>query len=116
MDQSHEKRTRTHSLVLGIGIIVLGIVFLLMNMGIVNLGHRWWSLFFLIPISFLLIDVLRRCKTSGQRLPLEARGSLIGLVTLTVVMFIFLFDLNWGTIWPVFIIIAGLSLILSGWK
>lgn len=116
MNQSPKERMQNHSLVLGIGIIVLGMVFLLMNMGVVDLGHRWWALFFLIPISFLLTDVLRRRKASEQTLPGEARGSLIGLVILIVLMFIFLLDLNWGMIWPVFIIIAGLSLILSGWR
>jgi len=104
------------SLIIGLIIILIGLIFLLRNFDILDLGHRWWALFFLIPVSYLFAEVWRSWRTSGGKFPQQARGSLIGLVTLLVLMFIFLLGLNWGLVWPVFIIIGGLSLLLTGWR
>ena len=94
-------------------LIVVGAIFLLRNFEFLNLGRHWWALFFLIPISALVTTLQRQRKAHGGALPPESRGSIIGVVTLTTLMCIFLFGVNWGTIWPIFIIIGGLSLILK---
>ncbi len=89
----------------GVTFIIIGILFLLSNYDIISLGSRWWALFFLIPISFLAQDIWRmRGKPLG--------GSFIGALTLTVIMLIFLLRLHWGVVWPVFIIIGGLAILL----
>ncbi len=98
----------------GIGVIIVGILFLMNNFDIIDLGGRWWALFFIIPIAFLATDVLRYRTETG--LSSRARGPLIGLLWLVSLMIIFLFGINWGVIWPVTIILAGLMVLLSGWK
>src|ERR1700741_307254 len=89
----------------GLIFIVLGVIFLLRNFDIIDIGHRWWTLFFLLPITYLMTDILQRRKSNQGKIPPEARGSMIGLITLVTVMTIFVLELNWGMVWPVFIII-----------
>lgn len=98
---------------LGLTCIVLGVIFFLRNFDVIHLGHRWWTLFFLIPIFYLAGDVLRTRRRSGGGMPREARGPIIGLLILLFVMTVFLFELHWGLIWPVFIIIGGLAVLLA---
>ena len=107
------ERRSEYPLIVGLGFILLGLLFLLRNFDIITFGRHWWALFFLIPITFLLSEVLHQRKRSQGKFPPEARGSLIGLVTLLTLMVIFLFGLNWGVVWPVFIIIGGLSVLLT---
>ncbi len=108
MEQPAEEKRRNTSLLPGFAIILLGLIFLLSNLDIISIGHTWWALFFLIPISFLLTDMLQR--NNGR----YRWGSLIGLITCTTLMVIFLFDMDWGIIWPIFIVIGGLSVLLAG--
>ena len=45
----------------------------------------------------------------------SVRGSVTGGIILTLVASAFLFDLDWGMIWPLFLIIGGLSALMGGW-
>ena len=105
-------RRSDSSLFVGLALLIIGTIFLLRNFDLIDLGQRWWACFFLIPISYLLTDIMRRHRDDEGSFPYNAVGSLLGVATLVAVMFIFLFGLGWGTIWPVFIIIGGLSLLL----
>ena len=117
MDEPTQSKNQDHSIIIGIVIIIIGAIFLLGNFNVIEIGDRWWALFFLIPISFMVSDIWRRRQINQGKIPAAARGSFIGLIILSVVMFAFLLDLDWGVIWPVFIIIGGLSLILNySWK
>ena len=88
----------------GLVFTVIGMLLLLRNLDIIRIGHRWWALFFLIPIGYLLSDLMH-----GR----QNRRSLIGIVTLVAMMVILLLGLSWGVVWPVFIIIGGLSFLLA---
>jgi len=117
MDQPTKHTRQDYSIITGIVIIIIGTIFLLENFNVIEIGERWWALFFLIPISFMVSDIWRRRQNNQGKIPVTARGSFIGLIVLSVVMFTFLLELDWAVIWPVFIIIGGLSLILShSWK
>jgi cell wall-active antibiotic response 4TMS protein YvqF len=87
-----------------LSIIVVGLILLLRNLEVIRLGHRWWALFFLIPIAYLMSDLLQ-----GR----QNRRTLIGLVAIISIMVIFLLGVSWSIVWPVFIIIGGLSFLLS---
>jgi hypothetical protein len=117
MDEPTKTKKQDHSIITGIVIIIIGTIFLLGNFNIIEIGDRWWALFFLIPISFMVSDIWRRRQNNEGKIPASARGSITGLIILIFVMLAFILDLNWGVIWPVFIIIGGMSLILSNsWK
>ncbi len=100
----------------GVIIIVIGIAFLLMNFDVIELGNRWWTLFLLIPIGSMGADLWNRWQRNGKKYSPDMSGSLIGLLSVSTVMIIFVFHLHWGMMWPLFIIIAGISVFLSGKK
>ena len=98
-----EKRDRNSSFI-GLSFTIVGLILLLRNLEVIRLGHRWWALFFLIPIAYLLSDLMQ-----GR----QNRRNLVGLATLVSVMVIFLIGVSWSLIWPIFIINGGLSFLLA---
>lgn len=94
-------------------LILLGTVFLLRNFDLIDLGGRWWALFFLIPLFILGSRLFEVRRSSGGGFPAEARGLLTGFLFIALVMVIFLFDLDWGEVWPLFIILVGVSFLFG---
>ena len=98
----------------GIILIALGAIFLVENYFGTTL-RNWWALFILIPaVSTLSVAYghWRDGDTGAATGPLIAG---VGFVFLTVA---FLLDLPIGQLWPVFLIIAGLGLLVGrrGWS
>ena len=95
----------------GLILIGLGLIFLLNN----TTGYyinNWWALFILIPAigSFSkAADIMR----SEGGFTSQAWGALAGGIIFTLVASAFLFNLDWGLIWPVFLIIGGLGMFLG---
>lgn len=95
----------------GAVLIVIGAVFLLQNVSGFRLNN-WWALFILLP-AFGSFAMVWRIYQSDGRLTAAARGPLIGGLTMVTIALIFLLDLDWGTIWPVFLIIGGVGALLT---
>jgi len=97
----------------GLVLIGLGLVFLAQN----YLGqeiHNWWALFILIPVFFTLERGYASLQAGRSA---EAVGQLMGGLVLVALIVIFLFDLPFGQLWPIFLIIGGLSLLVSrSWR
>lgn len=113
MNQPTQTSRQNYPFLGGIALILIGGIFTLQNFDVIYIGHNWWALFMLIPISYTLASAFKRRRENGGTFPAEARGSLIGAAAITLVMCIFLFELNWGEMWPVFLILGGLSIIFS---
>ena len=93
----------------GLALIGLGVVFLIQN----YLGreiHNWWALFILIPVFFTLERGYASLRAGRSA---EALGQLVGGLVLVALIVIFLFDLPFGQLWPIFLILGGLSLLFS---
>jgi hypothetical protein len=116
MNQTQTDARQNYPMIAAIALIIIGAVFLLRNLDMIQFGRNWWALFMLIPIAYSLSAVWRYRQKSAGKFPPEARGPLIGAVTLTVVMAIFLFGLGWGAMWPVFLIIGGVAMIFGAWS
>jgi hypothetical protein len=116
MNETPNDNRQNYPLIAAIALIIIGAVFLLRNLDIIRLGRNWWALFMLIPIAYSLASAWRRRRESVGKFTPEVRNSLIGAVTLTVVMAIFLFGLSWGAMWPVFLIIGGVAMIFGAWS
>jgi hypothetical protein len=99
-------------LIAGAVLVVVGAVLLAQNFGITTLDN-WWALFILIPAVGALGNAWRSYQAAGGRLTTGARGSLIGGLVLLMVTAIFLFNLNWGLLGPIVIILAGVGLLLN---
>ena len=110
--RSVDKHRDNSSLITGIVLIGVGGLFLLNNFTGFYL-QNWWALFILIPGVKNLADAWSGFQRNG-RFTDASRGSLIGGLILTTVAFTFLLSLNWGFIWPIFLIIIGIGAIMSG--
>lgn len=116
MNPSQNDNRQNYPMIAAIALIIIGAVFLFRNLDMIHFGRNWWALFMLIPIAYSLASAWRyRQKSAGKFTP-AVRSSLIGAVTLTVVMAIFLFGLSWGAMWPVFLIIGGVAIVFDAWS
>jgi hypothetical protein len=93
----------------GIVLIGLGLIFLVQN----YLGQQirnWWALFILIPVFFTLERGYASLQAGRNA---EAFGQLIGGFVLVALIVIFLLGLPFSQLWPIFLIIGGISLLVS---
>jgi hypothetical protein len=93
-------------------LILLGVVFLLQEMGGLTL-RNWWAIFILFPAVGALAGAWRSFQEAGRHLTRQVRSALIGGVVLTLVAAAFLLELNWGLIGPVLIILVGVALLVN---
>jgi len=102
---------RPYGWVGGAILILLGLIFLLQNLGIRFL-YNWWAVFILIPAFWAYVAAWNIYQDHG-RITRGAAGSLAVGFLLTIVALIFLFNLAFGLFWPVVLIAGGLALLLS---
>ncbi|MCB0116605.1 MAG: hypothetical protein R2873_23815 [Caldilineaceae bacterium] len=96
----------------GVVLIALGVIFLMQNFGIYSLDN-WWALFILIPAISAFGAAWNIYRNNGGQVTPALTGSLVTGVILTLLSLSFLFGLNFGLIWPVFLILGGLSILLT---
>jgi hypothetical protein len=83
-------------------------IFLLQTMGITFLTN-WWALFILIPALWAYFAAWNMYRENGRLTRGGAAPLTIGIL-LTILSFIFLFNLAIGVFWPVLLIVGGLVL------
>jgi len=96
----------------GVVLIAVGVVLLLINAGLLPTIGNWWALFILIPALVLLVNAWARYRAEGA-FTRSVAAMFTGALFPVLVASIFLFNLDWGKLWPAFIIVAGLSTLLS---
>jgi hypothetical protein len=101
---------RAGTIVGGVFLIGLGLVFLFRD----QLHVEWglvWPFFLIVPGAFVFV----RSLTIGE--PGQKTGGLIGGAILVFLGVVFLFesyyDLDWQKIWPFFLIIPGVGLLIG---
>ena len=75
----------------------------------VELGN-WWALFILIPASGALAAAWAAWRAGMH--PAAVSGPLVGGLAMLTVAAIFLLELQWSRVWPVFLILAGIGALL----
>jgi hypothetical protein len=90
----------------------LGIIFLLRELTTFSLDN-WWALFILIPAVGSFGAAWRSYQNAGGHLTAGSRGSFITGLILTMVTMIFLFNLNWGLLGPILLILAGIGILIN---
>lgn len=108
-----EEKGARGNLVGGVVLIAVGVIFLFANLTDFHLDN-WWALFIMIPAVVNFSKAWESYRASG-RFTKQARGSLTGGLILTLVASAFLFSLDWGLIWPLFLVIGGVAVLLGGW-
>ena len=97
----------------GATLLLLGVLFVAINLAGKEWLENWWSLFILIP-ALLFLGLGWAGRSKDGRFPFSARFSLgIGLVVLTVAG-MFLLNLNWSVWWPLMIATPGVALFMLG--
>lgn len=94
----------------GIMVMLIGIVLLFHALGWLALPTNWWALAILIPVGASAWGAWQRAETVGY----WDRAAVTTLATAgfpLAVALIFLFDLDWAVVWPVFPIIAGMVML-----
>lgn len=101
----HEKR----SWFLGLVLVAVGLILLLRNTIRGFELDNWWALFILIPAAGSFGTAWNLYRKKGGRMTQAAIGPLMGGLFGLFVAGVFLFNLDWDRIWPVFLILAGLG-------
>ena len=92
----------------GVVLIALGVIFLLQSLDRLTLDN-WWALFILIPAFGSFSTAWGIYQRNGRKLTRSTTGPITGGLVLTCVAAIFLFGLDIGKFWPVFLILAGVG-------
>jgi hypothetical protein len=95
----------------GAVLILLGLIFLLQNLGY-HILENWWALFLLIPAYWSYVAAWNIYQARG-RLTQGSASSLTVAILLTVLTFILLINVGFGVLWPVLLIVGGLLLLAS---
>lgn len=93
-------------------LVIVGIIFLVRNFGGLEL-ENWWALFFFVPVAYLLISAWTSFRAKEGRLTHETTSPIIGSLVLITVALVFLLELDWGSIWPVYMIIGAAAILLN---
>ncbi|HMD42832.1 MAG TPA: DUF5668 domain-containing protein [Candidatus Acidoferrum sp.] len=104
--RSENRRVRrSNGLVPGVILVVIGTIFLLDHMGLVSADSVWrfW------PLAIVAVGILKLSQPGEKALGVGfiVVGALVQLHQLGFLRF------SWGTIWPLILILAGISLIWS---
>jgi len=108
-----ERHPASPSWVGGAILILLGGIFLLQNTGLIESFDNWWALFILIPAAGSFATAWRMYQQAGQRWTPVATGPLVGGVVLSSLAAMFLFGLDIGMWWPLFLIAGGIATLLG---
>jgi hypothetical protein len=112
----HDKPSRQRPAWIAGGVLILiGIVFIIRNVTGVFFNN-WWALFILIPALGSLVTSYQMYERNDRRFTAASRGPLVGGVVLLAVAAVFLFNLDWGVVWPFFIILVGLGVLFSAFE
>ena len=112
-ENTNPNRRNDSGMIGGLILIAVGVIFLVMQFSDFRL-HNWWALFILIPVAMTWYQASSVSKEAGE-LKRETTQSLAGSLFLLFVALIFLFNWNWGQVWPGFIIIDGVNALVRGW-
>ncbi len=92
--------------------IVVGVGLILSNIIGFNFTN-WWVLFTLIPLALFANNIYYDYQANG-RLTQQSTGSIIASLTILAAAAVFLFEVvTWSAIWPIGLIIAGITMILG---
>jgi hypothetical protein len=96
----------TSQVVLGLLVIAMGLLFLLDNMGLVDM-HRAFSFW---PMLFVIVGTVKLCDTRSQGGTLLGAG-LVGVGILMMLDRLDIIDFSWRTLWPLVLIGLGAFLV-----
>jgi peptidoglycan/LPS O-acetylase OafA/YrhL len=102
------------TLTLGAILVLLGVAFLMQNMGTFSIPLKnWGALFILIPAFGAFDRAWRFYRNGDNQFTSQARGALFVGLMLTAVTIMILFELNWTFYGPLLIILVGVGILVN---
>lgn len=95
----------------GIALIVVGLIFLVQNLTGFRL-QNWWALFIAIP-GFIALGTAWRFYQQDGFASRRALGAASGSLVPLIIAAIFLFNLDWGSLWPLFLVAGGIGMLAN---
>jgi hypothetical protein len=112
-DSDPKKRRRSSDSVgFAIVLILIGFLFLAQQIGDFSFNN-WWALFILIP-TFGAFGSAYRLWLGRGRFTFAVWSTFYGGLFPLLVAVMFLFNLDWGDYWPLFIILGGFGMFVGG--
>ncbi len=94
-------------------LILLGIVFLMQNLGDFAIPiNNWWALFILIPAIVALNNAWQAFQENGRWTGRALGSGLVGMMLIMVTV-TFIVNLDWAIWGPVWIIVAGVGILFT---
>ncbi len=112
MQNTQSEESKTEFPWFGLVLILLGFIFLAQQFGDFSF-HNWWALFILIPAFSAFGSAYGIWRKAG-RFNVAVWSTFYGGLFPLAVALIFLFDLDWGDYWPIFVILGGFGMLVSG--
>ncbi|MAT99727.1 MAG: hypothetical protein CL608_21515 [Anaerolineaceae bacterium] len=97
----------------GLVFIVIGGLYLLHDFGFIPTFANWWALFLLLPGLGTLSAAIGAYRRNGGQWTMAVTGPFIGGLLFVGMTAVFLFELNYSWLWPLFLIAAGLLLLAT---
>ncbi|HEY2344305.1 MAG TPA: hypothetical protein VGH80_00330 [Xanthomonadaceae bacterium] len=111
-----QRKGRAGDVIGGLVLILIGLVFLADNFNIdlpLFGWHNWWALFILVGAAAPASRAIDRYRSVGA-FDAQVAHSLLSAAAVVAVALIFLLDASFGVWWPIFLVIGGLSMLVSG--
>jgi hypothetical protein len=93
-------------------LIALGVIFLLQQVGDFSFDN-WWALFILIPVLSAFASAFGIWRKAG-RFTFAVWSTIYGGLFPLLVAVIFMFNLDWGDYWPLFVVLGGFGMLVGG--
>ena len=110
-DDGDKRSAWAGSLLPGLFLILLGLFFLAKNLTGFDLDN-WWALFILIPAVNNFTEAISAVRLDGK-LSRSARGHFFWSFFFVLLSAAFILNLDFGIIWPAFLILAGFGVLLG---
>ncbi|KAA3616143.1 MAG: hypothetical protein DWQ05_10365 [Calditrichaeota bacterium] len=111
-NKTNTESGRSGNLMVGLVLVLMGLFFLSNNFFDFYLDN-WWALFILIPAFMAFNEAWKLYKNNDSKMTRAVKNRIVGGVFPLTVALIFLLDFNWATVWPIFIIIIGVSMLFD---
>jgi hypothetical protein len=95
----------------GVILITIGVIYLLTNFGFLPTFDNWWALFILLPGLGTASAAIGGYRRNGGQLSFEVVMPLVASFFFLGLTLVFLFELNYTLVLPIFLITAGILML-----
>jgi hypothetical protein len=101
------------SWMVGLVLVAIGVLYLLHNYGLLPTFTNWWALFLLLPGMGTLSAARGAFRRHGNLWDVEVLVPFLASLFFLGLTLVFLFDIAYGWLWPLFLIAAGLLILAA---